>query len=80
MEYRTLGRSGVKVAPLALGTMNFGNLTGEDEAIRILHAAVDAGINLIDTANSYNQGESERIIGRAFQQHALPRAQGDPGD
>jgi aryl-alcohol dehydrogenase-like predicted oxidoreductase len=72
MEYRTLGRSGVKVAPLALGTMNFGNLTAEDEAVRILHTAVDNGINLVDTADSYNNGESERIIGRAFSQ-GLPR-------
>ena len=72
MEYRTLGRSGVKVAPLALGTMNFGQLTAEDEAARILHVAVDAGINLVDTANSYNDGESERIIGRAFH-NGLPR-------
>jgi len=72
MEYRIIGRSGVKVAPLALGTMNFGNLTAEDEAIRILHAAVNAGINLIDTANGYNKGESERIIGKAFSQ-GLPR-------
>jgi aryl-alcohol dehydrogenase-like predicted oxidoreductase len=68
MEYRSLGRSGVKVAPLALGTMNFGNPTPEDESIRILRRAVGGGINLIDTANGYNDGESERIIGKAFQQ------------
>ncbi len=72
MEYRLLGRSGVKVAPVALGTMNFGNLTSEEESLRILHSAVDHGINLVDTANSYSKGESERIIGRAFA-GGLPR-------
>ncbi|HEX7393366.1 MAG TPA: aldo/keto reductase [Anaerolineaceae bacterium] len=72
MEYRLLGRSGVKVAPLALGTMNFGGATPEEEAIRIMHSAVEHGINLIDTANSYNNGESERIIGKAFH-HGLER-------
>ncbi len=66
MEYRYLGRSGVKVAPLGLGTGNFADPTPEDESIRILNRAVDAGINLIDTANSYTNGESERYIGRAF--------------
>ena len=68
MEYRNLGRSGVKVAPLALGTMNFGNPTSEEESIRILRRAVDAVINLNDTAYTYNGGESERIIGKALQQ------------
>ncbi len=66
MEYRVLGRSGVKVAPLGLGTGNFADPTPEAESIRILNRAVDAGINLIDTANSYTNGESERFIGRAF--------------
>ncbi len=66
MEYRALGRSGVKVAPLGLGTGNFADPTPEDESIRILNRAVNAGINLIDTANSYTNGESERFIGRAF--------------
>ena len=68
MEYRVLGRSGVKVAPLGLGTGNFADPTPEDESIRILNRAVAAGINLIDTANSYTNGESERFIGRAFAQ------------
>lgn len=66
MEYRRLGRSGVKVAPLALGTGNFSDPTPEDEAGRIIHRAIDAGINLIDTGNSYSDGESERMIGRAL--------------
>ncbi len=66
MEYRTLGRSGVKVAPLALGAGNFSDPTPEDEASRIIYRAIDAGINLIDTGNSYSDGESERMIGRAL--------------
>ena len=66
MEYRVLGRSGVKVAPLGLGTGNFADPTPEDEAERILYRAIDAGINLIDTGNSYSDGESERYIGRAL--------------
>ena len=66
MEHRLLGRTGVKIAPLALGTDNFANPTPEDESIRIVHAAVDAGINLIDTSNSYAAGEAERIVGKAL--------------
>ena len=69
MEYRRLGRSGVKIAPLCLGTDNFANPTPEDEAKVMLNRAIDAGINLIDTSNSYAQGESERIIGRALQEN-----------
>lgn len=72
MEYRALGRSGVKVAPLGLGTGNFADPTPEDESIDMLKRAVDGGINLIDTANSYTDGESERFIGRAFAK-GLPR-------
>ena len=66
MEYRTLGRTGVKVAPLCLGTDNFANPTPEAESVAIIERALDAGINLIDTSNSYAQGECERIIGRAL--------------
>ncbi len=69
MEYRRLGRSGVKIAPLCLGTDNFANPTPEDESRAILNRAIDAGINLIDTSNSYAQGESERIIGRALKEN-----------
>jgi len=64
MHYRTLGRTGVRVTPLALGSDNFANPVSEAEAGHILTRAVDAGINLIDTSNSYAAGESERIIGR----------------
>jgi len=66
MNYRPLGRTGLKVSPMCLGTMNFGNPTSEVESIRILHKALEAGINFIDTANVYNAGESERIVGKAL--------------
>ena len=68
MEYRTLGRTGVMVSPLCLGAMNFGGPTSEEESIQIIARALDAGINFIDTANVYNAGESERIVGKALQQ------------
>ncbi len=64
MNYRSLGHSGLKVSPLCIGTMNFGNPTTEEESGRILDRALAAGVNFVDTANSYNNGESERIIGR----------------
>jgi 1-deoxyxylulose-5-phosphate synthase len=66
MEYRTLGRTGVRIAPLALGTANFADPTPEPEAARIVDAAIDAGINLIDTGDSYADGEAERFLGRAL--------------
>ncbi len=66
MEYRSLGRSGLKISPLALGTWNFGDPTPEAEAIRMVHCALEAGINLIDTADTYARGESERIVGKAL--------------
>jgi len=66
MEYRLLGRTGVRVSPLCLGALNFGGGTTEADAIRITHAALDAGINVIDTADNYHGGESERIVGRAI--------------
>ncbi len=69
MEYRPLGRTGVMVSPLCLGAMNFGSPTPEAESIAILNRALEAGFNFIDTANSYNAGESERIVGRALQQN-----------
>ncbi len=69
MEYRSLGRTGVLVSPLCLGAMNFGGATPEDESIRIIDRALDAGINFIDTANVYNAGESERIVGKALKQN-----------
>ncbi len=65
---RQLGRTGIKVSPICLGTMNFGGPTNEADAIRIMHTAFDRGINFIDTANVYQRGESERIVGEALRQ------------
>ena len=66
MEYRRLGRSGLQVAPLVLGTMNFGGVTGKKESIEIIDEALDAGINLFDCADVYSGGESERVLGEAL--------------
>lgn len=66
MEYRPLGPTGVQVSPLCLGTMNFGGPTPEAESIRMIHRALDAGINFLDTANGYNRGDSERVVGKAL--------------
>ena len=66
MEYRLLGRTGVRVSPLCLGTMMFGGQTSEADSLRIIHKALDAGINFIDTADMYVAGESERIVGKAI--------------
>ncbi len=66
MEYRLLGRTGVRVSPLCLGCMNFGGRTSEEDGIRIIHAALDAGINFLDTANVYSRGVSETITGKAL--------------
>ena len=68
MEYRPLGRTGVQVSKLCLGTMMFGawGNTDHDDSIRIIHAALDAGINFVDTADVYSAGESEEIVGKAL--------------
>ncbi len=66
MDYRLFGRTGVRLAPLGLGTLNLGGPTAEAEAQRLIHAALAAGINLVDTSNSYHAGESERVVGRAL--------------
>ena len=71
MEYRKLGRSGVLVSPLCLGTMNFGGSTSEEDSFAIMRKAVDGGINFFDTANVYNKGESERIIGKFLKENRL---------
>ncbi|PSC06104.1 NADP-dependent oxidoreductase [Alsobacter soli] len=66
MEYRSLGRSGLKVSPLCLGTMMFGAQTDEATSGRIVASARHAGINFIDTADMYAEGRSEEIVGRAI--------------
>src|SRR4051812_19252341 len=68
MDYRPLGRTGVQVSKLCLGTMMFGawGNTDHDDSIRIIHRALDAGINFVDTADVYSAGESEEIVGKAL--------------
>jgi len=68
MDYRRLGRTGLKVSPLCLGAMMFGERGNPDHAdcARIIHRALDAGLNFIDTANVYSDGESEQIVGEAL--------------
>lgn len=68
MEYRTLGRTGIKVSTHCLGAMMFGSWGNPDadEGVRIIHAAIDGGINFVDTADVYSAGESEEIVGRAL--------------
>src|SRR3954463_4119568 len=68
MDHRTLGSTGMYVSPLCLGAMMFGDWGNQDhdESIRIIHRALDAGINFIDTADVYSRGESEEIVGKAL--------------
>jgi len=66
MDYVSLGRTGVKVSRLCLGTMMFGRSTGEKESLAMIEHALGAGVNFVDTANGYAQGESERITGKAI--------------
>jgi len=68
MQYRTLGRTGVKVSPYCLGAMMFGPMGNpdHDDCARIVHKAPDNGINFIETADRYSAGESETIIGKAL--------------
>ncbi|MEH1096152.1 aldo/keto reductase [Micromonospora sp. CPCC 205739] len=68
MQYRTLGRTGVQVSTLVLGAMNFGRIgdTTQEEATAIVDAALEAGINLIDTADVYSGGQSEEMVGKAI--------------
>ncbi len=68
MQYRTLGRTGIQVSPYCLGAMMFGAAGNpdHDDSIRIIHKALDAGINFVDTADIYSNGESEEIVGKAL--------------
>jgi aryl-alcohol dehydrogenase-like predicted oxidoreductase len=68
MKYRTLGRTGIQVSPYCLGAMMFGAVGNpdHDDSIRIIHKALDSGINFIDTADAYSHGESEEIVGKAL--------------
>ena len=68
MKYRTLGRTGVRVSPLCLGAMMFGAWGNPDhgDSVKIIHRALDAGMNFIDTADIYSRGASEEIVGKAL--------------
>jgi aryl-alcohol dehydrogenase-like predicted oxidoreductase len=68
MDYRLLGRTGLQVSPLCLGTMMFGEWGNKDvdDSIRVIHHAIDSGINFIDTADVYSAGGSEEIVGKAL--------------
>ena len=92
MEPRRLGSTGLEVSPLCLGAMNFGDPTDAESRSRIIDAALDAGINFIDTADVYAAGESEQIVGAALAANGkrdevvlatkvgMPRGEGDPPD
>jgi len=67
VEYRNLGRTGVRVSSLCLGTMMFGRSANEQDSIAIVQAALEKGINFVDTANAYSAGASERFVGSALQ-------------
>jgi aryl-alcohol dehydrogenase-like predicted oxidoreductase len=66
MQYRPFGRTGVQVSTLTLGAMNFDTQSNPDDGVRVIHRALDAGINIIDTADVYSQGGSEEVVGRAL--------------
>src|SRR6202043_2061569 len=66
MQYRQLGRSGLKISPICLGTMMFGGPTDEATSTRIVAKAREAGVNFIDTADAYSNGNSEAVVGRAI--------------
>src|SRR3978361_1539592 len=68
MQYRPLGKTGIKVSPYCLGAMMFGGMANSDhdECIRIIHKALDFGINFVDSADSDSSGESETIVGKAL--------------
>src|SRR3979411_2586321 len=68
MKYRTVGRTGIEASPYCLGAMMFGawGNPDHDDSIRIIHRALDGGINFIDTADVYSRGESEEIVGKAL--------------
>lgn len=66
MDYRNLGKCGVKVSPVCLGTMMFGGQTSEADSVRIIHEALGRGVNFIDMADMYNAGESEVVTGKAI--------------
>ena len=81
MRFNTLGRSGVTVSNLCLGAMMFGKDGNPDheDCVRLVHAALDAGVNFIDTADVYGYGESEEIVGKALRGRGPGGAGAPPG-
>lgn len=69
MDYRNFGRTGVKVSPLCLGCMNFGRRTEPEDSYAIIDRAIEAGINIFDTSNSYGRGASETVVGEALKRN-----------
>ena len=69
MKYRNLGRTGVKVSPLCLGCLMFGGRTDPGNSYAMIDRAIDAGINFLDTANSYGRGRSEEVTGEALKRN-----------
>lgn len=69
MDYRYLGRTGVRVSPLTLGCMMFGGRTGPEDSYAIIDRAIDAGVNVLDTANVYSDGRSEEVTGEALKRN-----------
>jgi aryl-alcohol dehydrogenase-like predicted oxidoreductase len=68
-DYRLFGRTGIKVSPLTLGCMMFGRRTEQEDSIRIIERAIDAGVNVLDTANGYSRGRSEEFVGEALKRN-----------
>jgi aryl-alcohol dehydrogenase-like predicted oxidoreductase len=69
MNYKYLGKSGLKISEICLGTNNFGGQVNEKESVKIIMKTIDLGINVIDTANTYTKGRSEKIIGKTVQDY-----------
>ncbi len=69
MEYRSLGRTGVQVSKLCLGCMNFGGPANNEDSAEIINEAIDAGVNCLDTANVYNHGKSEEVVGQTLKEN-----------
>jgi aryl-alcohol dehydrogenase-like predicted oxidoreductase len=79
MRFKKLGRTGLKVSEICLGTMTYGDQVGETEAIRIMKKGLDAGVNFLDTADAYVEGRSEEIVGKSHRgDTARPGRLGSP--
>ena len=79
MAYRNLGKSGVKVSPVCLGTMTFGREADAAESFAIMDYFVEQGFNFLDTADGYSAGAAEEIVGRWMKERQKRKAKGTPG-